>query len=119
VHGLQDLSLVLLELEWLRSDSIRVLSVAGQREEGGELVPSKAEFLIKGLVIGGEAADIGAGVRHAEKLRAEDALQAEVERVPGSLVVGVRLRSREATCGSEGATGKEEGALVVIEFGAY
>ena len=51
VHGLLDLCLVLLELERLRSDSIRILSMAGQREECGELVPSEAEFLIKGLVI--------------------------------------------------------------------
>lgn len=105
VHSFQHLGLVLLELEWFRSDSIGILSMAGQWEECGELVPSEAEFFIKGLVIGGETANIGACVGHAEYLRPEDALQTIVKRVPRSLVISVRLRGSEATCGSEGTTG--------------
>lgn len=119
MHGLLDLDLELLELKGLRSDSTRVLSVAGQREESGELVPSEAEFLIKGIIIGRESADIGAGVGHAEHLRAEDALQAEVEGVPRSIVVCVSLSGCESTSGSKGSTSQEEGTLVVVEFGTY
>ncbi len=48
VHCLGDLSLVFLELVRLRSGSIGILSMTSEWEESGELVPSEAQFLVKG-----------------------------------------------------------------------
>lgn len=115
VHGLQNLLFVSVEHVGLSPHTDGALRVTSKGEEGSELVPSEAKFLIEdGICARLVTTNVSSRERHAKHLRSKDTCKTKVERVPGSFVVGVRLSWGILASASKAASCKDEGTVVVV-----